>query len=290
MTTPVVDPTKLGNETRTSILPVQSVSADLFGPSYNYADELPLPDQVGVKRGNGLKDVVNAVKGVAFYSDMLAYGAPSSSLTNALPIKPYPMGINYYLRTYTKCSNGADMWSYIQGIPEGTGVGTKIQQALARSGMPPLKGLAPGLLEDSKEALDASPLINALVGSGYAKCKQVTLPVGDAQGRIQGSGGTPWIKPLYPGDIQYRNRRPHQTRWVFDKWMTQEEFQKEYRVREICPDGTRIVDHEQEDCSKPYRKAEGWSDYTTDSVDRIVPSILVAAAGIALYMRFRQTP
>jgi hypothetical protein len=72
--------------------------------------------------------------------------------------------------------------------------------------------------------------------------------------------------------------------------MTQDEFKKEFAVREFCPDGTRIIDHEEGNCSKPYRKAEGWSDYTTDSADTIIPTVLVAAAGIALFMRFRQTP
>ena len=61
----------------------------------------------------------------------------------------------------------------------------KLKDVMAEMGLPPLKGLAPGMIEDAENALNPSPLMNAVFGSGYPQCKQVTMPVGDAYGRIE---------------------------------------------------------------------------------------------------------
>ena len=100
-----------GNDNRTSILPAQDTSSiGTTPPNYSFADELPMPDQIGVRRGGSLNDVADAVRGIAYYSDMIGFGGPSTGLTRGMPNKPFPMGVNHYLRTMTKCSNGADMW------------------------------------------------------------------------------------------------------------------------------------------------------------------------------------
>jgi hypothetical protein len=86
---------------------------------------------------------------------------------------------------------------------------------MADMGMPPLKGLAPGMLEDAKHALNPSPLINAMFGSGYPQCKQVTMPVGDAYGRIaDGSTQESWITD--PETARWNGSSYVQTRWVQD--------------------------------------------------------------------------
>jgi hypothetical protein len=61
------------------------------------------------------------------------------------------------------------------------------------------------------------------MGSGYAQCKKVTLPVGDDRGRLRSPyDNTAWVE----GAVEYANGRPVQTRWVFDKDVSQEEFDK----------------------------------------------------------------
>ena len=82
----------LGDEKRTSILPVASPSVDFLGPNYDYADELPMPNAVGVRAGGNLSDVTDAVKGVAYYADMIGYGEASNFLTRSMNNKPFPMG------------------------------------------------------------------------------------------------------------------------------------------------------------------------------------------------------
>ena len=114
---------KQGSETRNSILPTASVGT--FGSSYSPADAMMSPAQLNVRVGNSMGDVVNAVKGVGFYIDQIGFGAPSTSLTNGMPLKP--LGVNYFIKTGATCSNGADMWHYMEGIPKGDALGKGVQ-------------------------------------------------------------------------------------------------------------------------------------------------------------------
>lgn len=274
------DPKKLGNNSGASILPVIPPQVDFLGPDYSYADEMPLPNEVGVRTGNTLSSVTDSVKGVAFYSDMIGFGGPSNPLTKSMGKKPFPMGVNYFMRTTTKCSNGADMWSYMNGIPEGTILGKRVRDAMRNLGMPELRGLAPGILEDAQAGLNPVPVLNSLFGTGYAKCKQVRMPVGDVFGRLKSQDNKEWIRELFPGDIQKVGNKQMQSRWVFDRWMTQEEWKKEYDGREFCPDGSHIVNHSDKDCRKPLIKAEGFSDYEDSSSIMLTVAILLGLTAV----------
>ena len=207
---PFVD--QIGNENRTTILPTGNTDLNFKEPSYDYAGAIPLPGDIGVKSGDSLDSVFGAVKGMAFYTDVIGFGSSSSSLTQGMPLSP--LGINYFAPTYQTCPNGARMWTYIQGIPQGNALGKTVQRAFASQGLPALKGLAPGALEDTQTALNPMPYVNAIIGNPYADCEQVTLPVGDSQGRTKdpNDGNNVWI-PSY--DIQ--NGRPVQTHWVQKK-------------------------------------------------------------------------
>lgn len=274
----------MGNENRSSMLGTQDTSSqDSMPPEYSFADELPFPDQVGVRRGGSLNDVADAVAGIAFYADMIGFGSPSTRLTSGLPIKPYPMGVNYFTKTPTKCSNGADMWVYINGMPKGDLFGKKVAEALRRLNLPNLQGLAPGILEDARDGLNPIPVANAVFGTGYAKCQQVELPVGDHFGRLKNIDGKEMIRNAFPGDIKLKSGRPFQKRFVFDKWLTKEDWDKENASAQFCPDGSQIANHDENDCKKPIIKAEGFQDKGPS------PSVAVAfglALAAALWVRF----
>jgi hypothetical protein len=264
-----------------SILPTGNVGNQpgYFGPNYDFAAAVPLPGQIGVRRGDSLGSVIDAVRGAAYYVDVIGFGERSSELTANRPIAP--LGVNYFLRTGLQCSNGADMWYYVNGIPDGTALGKRVRDALASSRLPALRGLAPGILEDAKDALNPKPVLNALLGSGYPKCKKVTLPVGDSFKQIR-SGEDQWIF----GPVQYdRAGWPTQTYWIQDVdrkgnpvFLTQDEWNKE--PKEFCGDGSAKKDHPDEDCSIPIggAKKEGFS------TDKISPSKeqLVVTAGLAV--------
>ena len=184
-----------------------------FGSPYKPADAMMTPPQIGVEVGDSMDSVINAVKGVGFYSDQIGFGAPSTGLTQGMPLAP--LGVNYFIKTGVSCSNGADMWQYMQGITQGDALGDKLKMVMAEMGLPPLKGLAPGMIEDAENALNPSPLINALFGSGYPQCKQVTMPVGDSYGRIADPDtGEVWISN--PETAVNNGNGYVQTYWIQD--------------------------------------------------------------------------
>jgi hypothetical protein len=203
-----------GSETRSSILPSMVPSGIGFlGSPYKPANAMLTPPQIGVEVGDSMDSVINAVKGVGFYADQIGFGAPSTGLTQGMPLQP--LGVNYFIKTGVTCSNGADMWQYMEGIPQGDALGDKLKNVMAEMGLPPLKGLAPGMIEDAENALNPSPLINALFGSGYPQCKQVTMPVGDSYGRIKDPDtGEIWISD--PETAVNTGNGYVQTRWIQD--------------------------------------------------------------------------
>ena len=236
-----------GNENRTSIIPTVVPSGiGFFGSPYSPADAMLTPGQIGVQVGDSMGSVIGAVKGVGFYTDQIGFGAPSTGLTEGMPLQP--LGVNYYIKTGIKCSNGADMWKYMQGIPQGDALGKGAKQAMEEMGLPPLKGLAPGMIEDAENALNPEPLMNALFGSGYPQCKQVTMPVGDSYGRIADSTtGEDWIGER--DGLQTTNNGYVQTRWIQDtdsggnpvnisrdKWVSE--------PKTFNPDGSQIKTNE----------------------------------------------
>ena len=203
-----------GSEKRSTMLPsIVPSGIGFFGSPYKPADAMLTPQQIGVEVGDSMGSVINAVKGVGFYSDQIGFGAPSTALTNGMPLKP--LGVNYYIKTGVKCSNGADMWQYMRGISEGNALGEKTKRVMEEMGLPPLKGLAPGMIEDAENGLNPAPLMSALFGSGYPQCKQVTLQVGDAYGRIvDADTGENWIGEQ--DGVARTNDGYVQTRWVQD--------------------------------------------------------------------------
>lgn len=203
---------QFGNETRTSILPIMS---PLSSPAANYdpSNELPPPGDVpgglGIKRDGSLDMVVKSFRGMGYYVDMVGFGSQSSDLS--LP-GAFPMGNNYFMNTSAICDNGATMWYYVNGIPTGDALGQNVKKALSGMGLPELKGLAPGIIEDAKDALDPTPLLGAMFGKGYPVCHQLTAPVGDSRGKLQNADGEYWIEDK--DSVFSVNDKPHQRKWV----------------------------------------------------------------------------
>ena len=235
---------KFGNEIRTSILPTETPTGiGFYGPPYDPSDELVIPSDVGVRNEGTLGATVDAIKGVAFYADMIGFGAPSNKFTRSMALKPYPLGVSYFLKTSQKCSNGELMYEYIEGIPKGDALGRRMQAALAGMGYPPLKGLGPAMMEDVKDALNPQPAVRAIFGSAFPRCKQVTKRVGSSVNRIYAldeNGQLDKSKPLvddvstvfYDGDANNFGQVPKQTRWVIDRYIDRDTYQQELAAAE----------------------------------------------------------
>lgn len=207
--------TQIGNDARKNVLPVKPASGPGFlGPNYNPADEMLPPADINVRRGDSLESVTDAVKGVIYYGDMIGFGGPSSGFTQGMK-GLRPLGVNYFINSGLTCSNGATMWEYVETIPNGSALGDKVRNALASVGLPQLRGMAPGMVEDVKFALDPAPVINAVVGSGYPQCRLVKRMVGDSNGQIQNVDGQLLVDPM--GIIKGRDGRFYQERWIQDR-------------------------------------------------------------------------
>lgn len=233
-----------GSEKRTSILASSAPSGiGSLGSNYNPANAMKRPDELGIKVGSSMDDVVNAVKGVGFYTDQIGFGAPSTGLTNGMPLKP--LGVNYFMNTGQKCSNGAKMWTYMQGIPDGSALGENVKTAMNKMGLPPLKGLAPGMLEDMQHALNPGPLMNALFGSGYAECTQVEYPVGDAYGRVKDPDDSrqAWVEDPDDPEITRPDGRGGyvQRRWIKSRDITKDEYDNSIKNPTYQPNGKPVA-------------------------------------------------
>jgi hypothetical protein len=202
----------MGNETASSLLPSAAPNGlGFFGSPYNPADALPTPKKINVRDGDSLDSVIDAVKGVAYYTDAIGFGESTNFLSSGMGLKP--LGVNYFMNTGQTCSNGATMYQYFEGIPTGNALGGTIGKALAEENMA-LKGLVPGMMEDVEGALNPMPLLNAMLGSGYPQCKQITRQVGDMNGHIADpETQEPWIEDP---EMAFRGDRGlmYQTRWV----------------------------------------------------------------------------
>ena len=225
-----------GNEKRASILPTNRPSGIGFlGSPYTPVDSLAGPAAIGVEAGDTLDSVVQAVKGVGYYTDTIGFGASSNALTKDMDLRP--LGINYFLNSGQKCSNGADMYQYFKGIPTGDAMGKKVSRDMEAMGLPPLKGLAPGMIEDAKEALNPANLMNAMLGSGYPQCKKVREMVGDMYGHIRDPyDGTQWIDNPKTAVYDANTGRFYQEQWVLDQMVDKDTWNKTPKT--LNPDGS----------------------------------------------------
>jgi hypothetical protein len=204
----------------------------MLGPEYNYADELKTPSELGIGRDGSFEGIMRAVAGVNYYVDAIGFGQPTGlAKAQGRRMHQQPLGVRFFTKTGATCSNGADMYEYIDTIPKGLGgrVGNEIQKTMGVQ----FRGLAPGIVEDSASALDPRPFFQAVIGSGYAQCKKVTLPIGDMEGKVQSpytkdKNGQPvrWNGEGPDGEYTLIGGKPHQTRWVFDKYISQDEYNK----------------------------------------------------------------
>jgi hypothetical protein len=220
-----------------------------LGPYYNYSDELKYPSEIPLRRDGDIFSGPGAIEknviGVQYYVNAMATGTSVGAVANYSDMAQSPMGLNYFIDTGLQCSNGASMNQYISTIPTGLpgATGAKLKVAVGGN----LQGLAPGVLQDTINALNPMPYFNAAIGTGFPKCTLMEAPVGNVNGELKSRFGKPvdkygtmvpniWVDPttekvyyktLPPGDgTKYvpSGPQPFVRRWVFDKWISQDEY------------------------------------------------------------------
>jgi hypothetical protein len=264
---------QIGLENRKEILPQPNIPdkvPGIFGPDYSFADNIPLPGQMMVRDDNTINSVIDATAAAAAYVDIIAFGAPQSQLSNQWTTRPFvkPYGVNTWIRTGMKCSNGADMWTYLEGIPKGDALGGRVGKGLTQLGMP-LKGLAPGMMEDAKAALDPTPVMGAVFGKGTPVCRLTTMNVGDQDGRFRnpesdkyGNLGAYYVedpktvfcsngqKPDLQSGTCPGGGQPQQKRWAQAGELSFDAYSAAINKPTHCPSGYSIKNYRDEDCTK----------------------------------------
>jgi hypothetical protein len=192
-----------------------------LGPKFSFADEIPTPDQIGVHPGGDFDAIIGAAAGVSYYVDTIGFGSASMvSQTLGAPNQS-PIGLRYFMKSGMKCSNGNDMYEYVNSIPQGDALGARIGNAIQNTLGVGLKGLGPGMVEDAENALNPVPILSAVVGDAFPSCKQVTYPIGDQNGSLQSADGDIWVEP---DGITYDGAQPYQTRWILDTYVDQDTY------------------------------------------------------------------
>lgn len=227
-----------GAETRTQILPSSEPKGiDFLGPAYDYSENIVPPRWINVRKEGSFDAVADGIKGVGYYMDTIAFGESSNFLTASLSDKFIRYGVNYFMKNGAKCSNGADAWTYMELIPKGDAFGAKVNQAIRDIGVAPLRGLAPGVIEDAKRAMNPKPLLKSLMGSGYARCEKVRQRVGDELGNIKNTEGGSYIDD--PTTVEMIGNKPYQTKWVVTEYIDKAAYDAEPKT--MNPDGTPIT-------------------------------------------------
>jgi hypothetical protein len=253
----------------------------LLGPKYDYGEEQAAPSDLGIRRNDTFASVERAVAGVNYYVDSIGFGH-ATGLAKDNNLRQKPLGIRYFMKTGAKCSNGADMYEYIDTIPKGLPgrVGNEIQRTLGV----PFQGLAPGIMEDALKALNPMPLFKSAMGTGYARCKQVALPVGDLHGRIQS-----WYDPnnKYIEGSWERNAwgYPQQTRWVFDSYISQEEYDKAPKTEDAELAAAQAKKREEDAAAA--RAEQVATEGFADGRSTLGAGVLFAVLALGLMSRFR---
>jgi hypothetical protein len=287
-----------GNETRTSIIPT-GFSRPISYPNYNFADALKTPADLGVQVGDSFGDVLNAAKGIIYYTDMIGFGQSSNSLDADL--NPQPLGINYFVDSGKTCSNGANMWQYMSNIPDGDALGGGVQRAMSQLGLPGLKGLAPGMVQDLENAMDPTGMANSVFGTGYPQCKLLKAPVGDVNGNIVNPvDGTYWITDEQSAVQDPSTGKYYQEKWVQDKdqygnpiYITADQFSAAPKTQN--PDGSALSQptpapspSSTASTTQPSSKTEGFVSELVSSPKKMVFfSAILCAAFVTLAYKKR---
>jgi len=272
----------IGLEKRTSILPTPATPSGpgLLGPDYSFADNVPLPGQVGVRDGDDLGSVIDSVKAIGYYVDMIGFGEASSGLSRGVGPGggPKALGVRTWMKTGMKCSNGADMWMYLDGVPKGNALGQRISDGLASAGLPGMRGLAPGIMEDAQSALNPIPIVKTIFGTGFPQCRLETQPIGDQDGNIQNTGTGQYYVQDHETVFQ-QDGRSVQKRWAYDRDLTQDVWNKTQKTH--CADGFRVGNHVGNTCEGVLNnRTEGFEGGSWLSVGLATIAILGAAVAV----------
>jgi len=188
-------------------------------PKYDFAQELATPTELQLGRGGGFDQIGNAVAGVNYYFDAIGFGDATGFArmwgNRQFRDKQRPLGVQFFTNTGRTCTNGEPMYEYISTIPSGDLLGKRVKDEAQKMGLPPLKGLGTGILEDARDALNPNAFSKAWNEGEEKACKKIRARVGDSRGKLvsEKDPAQVWITGPTQPDAQ---GFPTQEFWVRD--------------------------------------------------------------------------
>ena len=174
-------------------MPLQNLSQDFLGPSYNYATQIKSPLEGGMSSEGSLLQLADDVGGLIGYIEVLVSG-PSNALKN--PTRP--LGNKYFLPTVANCNDASTNETvqrslYINNVPVGN---IPFLSSVTGVDLSEFRGLAPGILSNM-EVLDPIGMMRAVFAGANPDCKYVTFPTIYNNGNDSSGNGYVLLEDLY---------------------------------------------------------------------------------------------
>ncbi len=152
----------------------KGLQEQIFGPSYNYTDNIKMPSELGMSSEGSLSVLAKDIKGIIAYIEILVSGTGAASRTGK------PLGNKFFFKTNATCKdinsgNIVDRYMYIDNVPDGSI--PFISQAMGVQ-MSEFKGLIPGAL-GNLNALNPLQLFQAFQMGGQPDCRELTMETVD---------------------------------------------------------------------------------------------------------------
>ena len=177
-------------------MPLQNLSQDFLGPSYNYSTKINSPLDSGMSSEGSLSQLAADVGGLIGYIEVLVSG-PSNSLKN--PTRP--LGNKFFLPSVANCNDVSTNETvqrslYINNVPVGN---IPFLSSATGVDLSEFRGLAPGILSNM-EVLDPIGMMRAVFAGANPDCKYVSFPTIDDSGNEGTGSGYVLLEDLYQLD------------------------------------------------------------------------------------------
>ena len=153
---------------------------DLFGPNYNYAQQIKTPLDMSMGEIGNLSQLSGDVGALIEYVQVLVSG-PSDALKK--PDKP--LGNKFFLGTMGTCKDritgeSEKRYIYINNVPTGN---IPLLSAISGTDLSEFRGLAPGILTNIN-VLNPIELVEAMFIGADPECAKVTWPTINNSGNV----------------------------------------------------------------------------------------------------------
>ena len=151
------------------------VEAKLLGPTYNYAQNIKTPAQIGMSDKGSLAVLGNDINGLIQYVELLVSGKSKASVPGG------PLGNRFFLKTGAKCSytdaSGAmseqDRYIYVDNKPEGN-IPFISSNSISGANFSEFKGLIPGAISNLN-ALNPYAIMQSFLSGSTPTCIPLTM-------------------------------------------------------------------------------------------------------------------